>query len=163
MTLGNKLLWNFNWHLNIFIKENAFENVIWKMAAILSRPQCVNIHLFISTKTAHIPEVFFSSCVFFDYQQFSYKVLLLRQIIQSDEVSRLVMVLPWLILFPSLPGNHERKGVQNHKWRQRQVFLFLLLYHWIPCVSKVSWATLSKWLQEKQDHKLSMKYEQHHP
>ena len=24
------------------IKENAFENVVWKMAAILSRPQCVN-------------------------------------------------------------------------------------------------------------------------
>ena len=23
-------------------KENAFENVVWKMAAILSRPQCVN-------------------------------------------------------------------------------------------------------------------------
>ena len=26
----------------IFIDENAFENVVWKMAAILSRPQCVN-------------------------------------------------------------------------------------------------------------------------
>ena len=26
----------------IFIQENAFENVVWKMAAILSRPQCVN-------------------------------------------------------------------------------------------------------------------------
>ena len=25
----------------IFIQENAFENVTWKMAAILSRPQCV--------------------------------------------------------------------------------------------------------------------------
>ena len=28
-----------NW--NIFIEEKAFENVVWKMAAILSRPQCV--------------------------------------------------------------------------------------------------------------------------
>ena len=25
----------------IFIKKNAFENVVWKMVAILSRPQCV--------------------------------------------------------------------------------------------------------------------------
>ena len=25
----------------ILFQENAFENVIWKMAAILSRPQCV--------------------------------------------------------------------------------------------------------------------------
>ena len=26
----------------IFIHENPFENVVWKMASILSRPQCVN-------------------------------------------------------------------------------------------------------------------------
>ena len=25
----------------IFIQENAFQNVVWKMAAILSRPRCV--------------------------------------------------------------------------------------------------------------------------
>ena len=28
-------------NLYIFIQENAFENVVWKMAAILSWPQCV--------------------------------------------------------------------------------------------------------------------------
>ena len=32
---------NFSQNRTIFIKENAFENVVWKMAAILSRPQCV--------------------------------------------------------------------------------------------------------------------------
>ena len=37
----NKLRWNFNWNSNIFIEENAFETVVWKMAAILSRSQCV--------------------------------------------------------------------------------------------------------------------------
>ena len=41
-TLRNKLQWNFNRNSYIFIQENAFENVVWKMAAILSRPQCVN-------------------------------------------------------------------------------------------------------------------------
>ena len=40
-TLRNKLQWNFNWNSNIFIQENAFESVVWEMAAILSRPQCV--------------------------------------------------------------------------------------------------------------------------
>ena len=40
-TLGNKLQRNLNRKLNIFIQENAFENVVWKMAAIFSRPQCV--------------------------------------------------------------------------------------------------------------------------
>ena len=30
-----------NWY--IFLQENVFENVVWKMASILSRPQCVNL------------------------------------------------------------------------------------------------------------------------
>ena len=42
-TLGNKLKWNLNQNSYIFIQENAFENVVWRMAAILSRPQCVKI------------------------------------------------------------------------------------------------------------------------
>ena len=39
---GNKLQWNFNRNLYIFTQETAFENVVRKIAAILSRPQCVN-------------------------------------------------------------------------------------------------------------------------
>ena len=42
-TFRNKLQWNFKRYSDIFVEENAFENVIWKMAAILSRPQCVNL------------------------------------------------------------------------------------------------------------------------
>ena len=33
-TLGNKLQWNFNRNSNIFIQENALENVVCKMASI---------------------------------------------------------------------------------------------------------------------------------
>ena len=35
-TLGNKFQWNLNQNSCIFIQENPFENVVWKMAAILS-------------------------------------------------------------------------------------------------------------------------------
>ena len=42
-TLRNRIQWNINLNWNIFIQENAFENVVWKMAAILSWPQCVNV------------------------------------------------------------------------------------------------------------------------
>ena len=28
----------------MLLQENAFENVVWKMAAILSRPQCVKTY-----------------------------------------------------------------------------------------------------------------------
>ena len=42
-TLRNKLQWKFNRNSNIFIHENAIERVVCKIAAILSRPQCVNL------------------------------------------------------------------------------------------------------------------------
>ena len=42
LTLKNKLQWNIHWHSYISIQENAFENVVCEMSAILSRPQCVN-------------------------------------------------------------------------------------------------------------------------
>ena len=41
-TFRNNLQWNLNWNSNIFIQENAFENFVWKMSAILSWPYCVN-------------------------------------------------------------------------------------------------------------------------
>ena len=37
----NKLQWNVNRNSYIFIQENPFENVIWKIAVILSWSQCV--------------------------------------------------------------------------------------------------------------------------
>ena len=39
LTLRNKLQWNLNRNSYIFIHENVLENIFWKMAAILSRPQ----------------------------------------------------------------------------------------------------------------------------
>ena len=41
-TLRNKLQWHFNTNSNIFIKENPFQKVVWKITSILSRPQCIN-------------------------------------------------------------------------------------------------------------------------
>ena len=38
---GNKLQWNLNRNVYIFFQVKAFQNVVWKMATILSRPQCV--------------------------------------------------------------------------------------------------------------------------
>ena len=40
--LRDKLQWKSKRNSYISIHENAFQNVVWKMAAILSRPQCVN-------------------------------------------------------------------------------------------------------------------------
>ena len=40
-TLRNKLQWNFNQNTKLFIHENASENIVCKMAAILSRGRWV--------------------------------------------------------------------------------------------------------------------------
>ena len=45
MILRNKSQWNINRNSHIFIQENAFENVICKMSAIVSRPHCVKLDL----------------------------------------------------------------------------------------------------------------------
>ena len=52
-TLENKLQWSFksfNPNSYIFIQENVCQNVVWKMPAILSRPQCVNPSNYVKNK-----------------------------------------------------------------------------------------------------------------
>ena len=44
----NKLQWTFNRNSNIFIQENALENVVCEMASILSRPQCVKDNVYVT-------------------------------------------------------------------------------------------------------------------
>ena len=55
--LGTNLKWNFIQNSNIFIQENAFENVR-KMSAILSQPQCVK--LYAQEHASHIIACFFN-------------------------------------------------------------------------------------------------------
>ena len=43
--LGNKLQTNHSRNLHIFVQDNVFENVVRKLAAILSRPQYVKPEL----------------------------------------------------------------------------------------------------------------------
>ena len=40
---GIKFLRNFNLKITIFIQENGFKNVVYKNAAVLSPPQCLNV------------------------------------------------------------------------------------------------------------------------
>ena len=54
-TLRDKLQWNFNRNSNIFIQENALENVVCEMASILSRPQCVKHKTENVTLNSHFP------------------------------------------------------------------------------------------------------------
>ena len=58
--LRNKLQWNLDRNWNIFIKENTFENVIWEMLPISSRPQCVN-HKLSTCRHGHDPGLDFGS------------------------------------------------------------------------------------------------------
>ena len=54
-TLGNKLQWNLKRNSRIFIQENAFENVHWEMATILSQSRCDNA---LSDQNASTPPTF---------------------------------------------------------------------------------------------------------
>ena len=58
LRLRNKLQWNLNRNSYIFGQENAFENVVSKMVAILSRPLCVKLWALVWTlqlqRPAHV-------------------------------------------------------------------------------------------------------------
>ena len=53
-TLSNKFQWKLNRNLCIFIHEITSENVVWKMAAILSRSRCVKIRASMNDCVAYI-------------------------------------------------------------------------------------------------------------
>ena len=57
-TPRNILQWNVNRNSYIFIQVNPFENVVGKMAAILSRPQCVKSSLNLARYGFAVPNDF---------------------------------------------------------------------------------------------------------
>ena len=59
-TPKNRFQWNLNQKSQIFIQENLFENVVRKMAAILSWPPCVNT---LRPSDAYIHPCFMSSFI----------------------------------------------------------------------------------------------------
>ena len=61
----NKLQWNHNRNSYIFIQENAFENVVRKLAAILSRPQYVKSNTWVyDNEPQLIPWMFIAQTIF---------------------------------------------------------------------------------------------------
>ena len=51
--LRNKIQWNLNLNSYILFRKNTFENVLWKMGAILSQPQWINKHMRRYPELAH--------------------------------------------------------------------------------------------------------------
>ena len=95
-TLRNKLQWNSNQNTKLFIHENAFENVVCKMAAILSRGE----------ELTHWPpgryDRIFRSMIFKLIVQDSTLGTHIRiQQNLSNETSTLVQVMAWCHQAPS--------------------------------------------------------------
>ena len=75
----NKTSVKFYRNSYIFIQENPFQNVVWKMAAILSRAQCVNnkmglVHVMAYPQqvTSHYPNQWRSSQSLLGYNELTY-------------------------------------------------------------------------------------------
>ena len=92
-TLRNKLHWNFNQNIKIFIHEKAFENIVCEMAAILSRGRWVNaVCLYIIPK---VKPVVLNGLSLYDYFSFRMAgidfILLIRPQLANE------LVLPCLL------------------------------------------------------------------
>ena len=56
--IGNIFQWNLHQNSTTLLEEKTFTNVVWKMATVLSRPQCVNLPvIFPSACTTHCIKV----------------------------------------------------------------------------------------------------------
>ena len=60
--LRNKLQWNLKRNSRVFFQEIAFENVVYEMASILSRPQCANLLPTINTNGTKQSLTYFWIC-----------------------------------------------------------------------------------------------------
>ena len=112
-TLGNKNKWNINRNLYIFIQENAFENVFWKMAAILFRPQCVKV-LNAYTKCGDTLLSPFRSfrCYTKNHARFLTHAFYTGEVVETIVCEQPLVILSRYDLFPARPW--ERKCVV--KW-----------------------------------------------
>ena len=76
-TPGNKLQWNFSQNTKLFIHENAYKNVVCKMAAILFRLQCVNTESVDVQMSRGARPPHNSRCSYYTCQIFFHKFLVL--------------------------------------------------------------------------------------
>ena len=126
-SLRNKFQWNLNQNSHIFIQENAFENVFWKMAAISYQSQCVKTQtwslLFLITETDwQISSLFddffeervkFSQCFFYHdrrYRRLSTNCIIINR------------------------SKRSCQGDNHHQWWKTSLttFIFQLLTHYGP-------------------------------
>ena len=61
--IGSKAQLNFKQNSYISIQENTFENIVSKMSAILSRPQCVKDHQISTTWDGNRLVVYLTGCI----------------------------------------------------------------------------------------------------
>ena len=94
-TPRNKLQWNLNQNLYTFIQENAFENVVWKIVAILSGPQCVKLT---TTSWNSNFGAWFVSCVC----SFYWKGLGIKRLIAQSKVGSFLIFVRYMSPWHSL-------------------------------------------------------------
>ena len=88
-TLGNKLQWNVNRNSNIFVQENAFENVVCEMTSILSWPECVNDSPWQAEGSAELSHSFIMNPSGAESRIFHYNHV------------NTMLLMPWLLVSPS--------------------------------------------------------------
>ena len=127
-TLRNKFQWNFNRYLYIFVQENAFENVVWKILAILSWPQCVKAITQTSGDLGIGPLMIQNTKIFF-LRKYVWKIALstewwpfcfgqrsLTFVVQiRQEYPTKTRSMPWLLM-PWLLVSAARVLIRQDKW-----------------------------------------------
>ena len=126
-TPENEIQWNFNRNLSIFIQGNAFQDVVWKMAASLSRPQCVKLNInwdvikYRSSKYCNSPQI--SSKFPLYHIDFSIHQFSIRTSFTHFYTRMMSLLFPLLVMMewtPLIAINQQHPSVMAYKsiWKE---------------------------------------------
>ena len=125
---GNVLQWNLGWNFYIFIQENAFKNVIRKLADSLSRLQCAN--------TWYLKCVCICPAIWIPYvgARAVLESCALLEIVLADWLSHITWCLDNPSQLCKLANERDRVWRQDHNLQSKQP----LISNWCTsCDSKV--------------------------
>ena len=109
-TLRNKLQCNFNPNYNIFIQENAFESVVYEMAAILPQPQCVILSI---GELLFVSQIFLFLYISIASRQWSWKYVAFKIFLYGSNHLQRLSTLVFDITNRVFPVNYIIKAQSN--------------------------------------------------
>ena len=125
-TLRNKVQWNLNRNWNIFIQENAFENVVWKMSAIFLGLNVLTFSWL--PKNAHLHFAPCSCSHYFNELAVMWHMRVLQIALFCTTLTMNLFLLSlYYLIQPTLFSFRYKHTIRNFEWNVALVYLLSMV------------------------------------